>query len=48
MEMIPKFKIGDIVRLLSWDVFADHISIPRSYWNILSIQDLMIAAPPQI
>lgn len=39
--MNPKFKAGDIVRLLP--CFNEHISIPGPYWTELMGQDLKIS-----
>ena len=38
----PKYKIGDIVRLLPWGYFNEHISISVQYWTELMDQDLEI------
>lgn len=36
------YKLGDIVRLLPWVFFDEHISIPKSYWDDLMDKNLVI------
>ena len=38
----PLYKEGEIVRLLPWDNFDKHISIPGPYWNDLMGKDLEV------
>lgn len=38
----PKYKVGDIVRLLPYDFFDQHINIPGPYWTGLMDTDLTI------
>ena len=41
--MSPKYRIGDIVRLLPWDVFDEHLGIPTISWAELMDKDLKIS-----